>query len=257
MRADYVRVRDVLDSGTRRDDLTSLSFWQGLGPNLQVHYRHVFLEQESRDQTARVTFQEPEWDLLVQASFYELMETQEVLSIDFDSFYLAAQEYHPYLQGSFLVSKGFWTHFRLDVGGDQRKLEDRDDEGPLNREFRRGFVTPMLLDLPWKGLQLSVPLEAWDVRRRDEGDFWTAGIDLTQKCSDRFRFSVGTAYALYKYDYFAELERQKVRTYYAKGVLGLTRDLRIDVAYEYERGDYEDDDLDDAHVLRVGVRHSF
>lgn len=249
LRIDWMHAEDKSALGTQSNNLWGFGFWQGLGDYIELHTLYTRLEDSSRDLLVRGTFQQPAWDLRFQASYYGLLQTQRDLSLEFDPFYAAALDYHPYHQFRLVGSKGFGEHVAVDAGTDIRWLRRAWDEGAFNREFERYFITPSLRDLPWEGLTLSLTGEVWDSRGRD---ILTLGADLTQKCTDAFKFSVGSAYALYKYDYYLNRERDNVRTYYLKAVYKLGKDLRFEAGYEFE-----DDSFEDYQVFKSGVTWSF
>jgi hypothetical protein len=248
VRADYMYVDDEYYFGEHQNELIGVGAWQDLFDRVQLHALYTWLEQESRDVLVRATYREPDIDLLVQASWYRLFQTQEQYAIEFDPFYNSTLEYDPYDQFRGLVSKGFGDHFVVDGGADARRLRNSRDEGPYNHEYERYFVTPSMKDLPWKGLSVSVTGEFWN----SDDDIWSWGADVTQKLNDQLKGSVGTYYSLYKYDYYANEERDDVRTLYLRLRYRLATGVRVDGGYEYEHSD-----LDTIHTMRLGLIWEF
>ena len=191
----------------------------GAGP-LEQYTR---LEERSRDVTARATWREPEWDLVVQGMFYELLQTQRDYALEFDPYYNTALEYKPYYQARGLVTKGFGEHVTVDGGVEARWLRDAADEGDFNHEFQRYFLTPAVQDLLLKGLSIGLTGEYWN----SDDDIWTWGADVTQKVGKELRVSAGTVFSLYKYDYYAAEERDDVRTLYLRARYKLGSGLRL------------------------------
>ena len=248
VRFDWMHVEDENYFGENRNDLFGLSAWQDLFERVSLYAQYTRLEERSRDVQARATWREPAWDLVVQGSFYELLQTQRDYALEFDPYYNAALEYHPYYQVRGMAAKGLGEHVTVDGGVDARWLRDAGDEGAYNHEFRRYFVTPAVQDLPVKGLTASVTGEYWD----SDDDVWSWGADLTHKCTAALRASVGTFFSLYKYDYYASNERENVRTFYAKVRYRLAEGLRLDVAYENERN--SDDTV---NTVKLGLTWDF
>ncbi|MBI2933536.1 MAG: hypothetical protein HYY16_17985 [Planctomycetes bacterium] len=251
-RIDYTRIVDDYLLGTERSDLLGIGLRQRCGDAFAIQGQYDILESDSHSVHLAGTYSEPESDLQVQLSYFQLFETQRSLAIDVDSFFVAAQEYFPYRQVRLLVAKGLGTHSMIQAGADLRELEDEDDEGRLNREFRRVFLTPALADWPWPGVSAGVTFELWDVPGSDNGDIRTVGFDVAWKASERLKLGAGSSFALFKFDLQAGEEREKVRTTFAKAVYLLTKDLRVDVY-----GAVEDDDFEEFWTLKTGVTQGF
>ncbi len=249
VRFDWLHVDDENYFGEASDDLFGLSAWQDLFDRLSLYAQYTRLESRNRDVQARVTWRQPKADLVVQASFYALLQTQRDYALEFDPYYSAALEYRPYYQVRGLLSKGFGSHLTVDGGAAARRLRDSADEGAYNHEFQRYFVSPALQDLPWKGLTTSVTGEYWN---SDDDDVWSWGADLTHKCSSDLKVSVGTCFFLYKYDYYASRERENVRTIYGRIRYKLTDGLRLDGRYENERNSN-----DTVHTAKLGLIWDF
>jgi hypothetical protein len=247
-RVDWMHVDDQTYFGDFGNDLFGFSAWQELFERVQLYGQYTRLEGRSRDVTARATWREPEWDLVVQGWFYELLRTQRDYAIEFDPFYNAALEYHPYLQTRVLVGKGIGEYVTVDGGAEVRRLKDPADEGDFNHNFQRFFVTPTVQGVGLKGLSVSLTGEIW--KSDDEIRSW--GADVTQKFTEALRGSVGTYFSLYKYDYYSATERDDVRTYYLRLRYKLAKDLRLDGGYEYEHSS-----VDTIQTLRLGVIWDF
>jgi hypothetical protein len=248
VRVDWMHVDDENYFGDFGNDLFGFSAWQDLLERVQLYGQYTRLEEKSRDVTARATWREPDWDLVVQASYYELMTKQTEYAIEFDPFYNTALEYYPYFQARALVGKGFGEYVTVDGGAEARRLKDQSNEGDFNHNFQRFFLTPAVSGLGLKGLSVSLTGEVW----KSEDETWSWGADVAQKCSADLKASVGTYFSLYKYDYYSATERDEVRTYYLKLRYKLAKDLRLDGGYEYEHSS-----VDTIQTLRVGVIWDF
>ncbi|MBI4564686.1 MAG: hypothetical protein HY716_08370 [Planctomycetes bacterium] len=251
-RVDYARIRDDYLFGTQRDDLWGASLRQSLGEILILHGQYTRLEAESRDLLLRANFYERSLDLRVDLSWYHLYNSQKILSIETDFFFSSAFDYFPYDQARLLVAKGVGEYLVVQGGVDVRELDDDAKEATFNREFRRFYLTPVFSNWPVPGLSLSLTGEAWEVPGTDNGDIRTGGFDVSHAYSPQLKLSAGVAYALFKYDFFANLERERVRTVYGKITYKDLNGFKLDVAYELEH-----DSLDDFRTLKVGAAYSF
>ncbi|MBI2923782.1 MAG: hypothetical protein HYY18_22220, partial [Planctomycetes bacterium] len=154
LRADYTQIKDEYNDVKEEDHLWGASAWQTLWDVLTLSGKYTMLDHRARDYIIRGSFYEPDWDLRVDASWFQLLRRQRIETFETDQFVLVAGEYVPYTQVRFLAAKGFGKHVSVEAGTDIRRLWDIDDEGPYNREFSRYWLTPMLQDWPVKGLSV-------------------------------------------------------------------------------------------------------
>jgi hypothetical protein len=196
-----------------------------------------------------VTGYDPERDLMIRASYYELLETQDHLALELDPLFGALLELFPYEQAGLLASKGITDWLLLEGGVDVRNVSDEDDEGEFNRDFSRYYVNVGLLDLTSHEIDLTITGDSYD---SDRSDVRTWGADVSWDATERLETAVGSYYSLYKYDLFLNEERDDVRTYYVRLDYEQTRNLSFDLDYEFE-----DEDLDDYHTVKVGVSWRF
>jgi len=248
----FMQIEDRTDSGEYEDDYLAASVWQNVGQRVNLYARYVRLSDSDGDITARVTFAEPTCDLSVQASYHQLFEDKSDLAIDLDPYCSSLRELHPFWHARLLVHKGLGEHLLAQAGFEFRRLKERVDESAFNHEFRRYFATLSLADLPIEGLYFTLNGDCWDTRRPSGGDNWTVGGDIDYRIAKKLRASLGTAYSLYEYDYYAEKERDHIRTYYAGVKFWPVDMLMLGLNY-----DLEDDDLEMYHALKGELRVTF
>jgi hypothetical protein len=253
LRLDYVHADDRLENrntnsadlvvqslhpshGTRQNDLVTLSFWQTLkNPNLRLQAQASALNGGMRDAMVRAVYNKQEWRLQLAATYRVWFDRQGRLANEFDYFFdtLAGQE--PYHTGSLVATKGWTENFWMDAGLVTRRLTDA-SETMFNREFDRYYTTLQIRDLPVKGLTFSLTGSRWD--GKDHGPTTSAlGGDITYDWQRKLQTSIGTDYAMYKYDFFTNKERDQVRSYYLRQRWKATRWATLDVKYELERTD--------------------
>jgi hypothetical protein len=248
-RLDYMYLEDEQRLGEARNDLFGARLWQVLGTRLRLEGAFSALEGESRDVLGRATWLDPETDLVVRASYYELLETQGFLVHEFDPFFDALFEYHPYFEVHGLVSKGFRERYRAELGLQLRRLKEAQDEGRFNHEFDRYFARFIVEDFLTDALILALTADLYDA---GGDDYSTLSADLEREWNERWNTAIGTFYALYRFDFFEERERRDVRVYFAD--LGYDASERTRFGLRYE---YEDDEVDDYHVVKVGTTWRF
>lgn len=249
-RIDWMHAEDeTLLGADQENDLFRISGWQGLTDYLTLHAYHTRLENDGRDFYLRATANVPEWDFQTQLSYFELLSGQKEFALEFEPFYSSMQELHPYYILRWMASKGVGDHFVAEGGYEVRRVWDEGDIGTYNREFERYYLTLSVFDLPVEKLSFSVTGEIWDSPSRETD---ALGAEVSYECVANVKTSIGTDYSLYRYDYLDEREREDVQTYYAKVVYKFSDQLRADLRYEFE-----DDDFEQYHQLRIGLRWSF
>jgi hypothetical protein len=248
VRADWLHLEDDSLLGKHNDDLLGLDVSQDAGKNLRLEGNYTRLEQHDRDLLLRATWSQAESDLVLQASYYELLHTQFDNALELDPFSTALFEYFPFHEFRLLGSKGVGKHLSLEGGADVRRVEDDSDIGQFNRDFERYYATANLIDSLPAGLGLSATGEIWD---SNGSDIRSWGADLSRKWNGGVDGSLGTYYSLFKVDLVSGEERDDVQTYYVK-LRWKRKSTRWDLRYEYE-----DDDPDPFHILRVGMTWLF
>ena len=249
VRLDWMHLDDELYMNSYENDLFGLGLWQSVGQNLMLEGRFFRLENENRDVRLAANWYDPEIDLQVRASYYNLLETQTAQVTEFDPFYLVLADYFPFDQSSLMISKGLGEHVNLSAGTEFRNVSDVQDEGPYNRDYERYYATLGLIELFDAGVSFSVTGDLWDA-----GDYsvngW--GAELDKQFGEAILVGMGTYYSLYKYSLMASQEQDNVRTWYARTSLRRGENTSFDLFYEYE-----DDDPGVYHQLRLGATWRF
>jgi hypothetical protein len=248
LRLDWMHLEDEALLGAHNNDLFAAGVWQSVG-SFELEGQYSRLEDEDRDVRGRVTFNQPEVDLMLQVSWYQLLHTQNDLVLELDPFFSATQALFPYSQLGLLASKGLWEHLDLRFGADIRRVRDAADQGTFNHDYQRLFGTLALHDAVVKGLTLSATGDWWDGNGEDI-DTW--GADADYKVNDALSVSGGSYYSLYKFDLQLNEEIDHVRTYYARTRYKHSKQLTFDLAFELE-----DNDLDQYYTLRMGATWKF
>lgn len=244
LRLDWMHLEDETLVSEHQDDLYAARYWQKVARKVDLEAGYSRIESRDRDVRGRVAFNEPAADLMVQATYYQLLRTQKDLVIELDPYYETLREYYPFWQVGGMVAKGLGEHLDLQVGVDVRRVRDESDIGTNNRDYERYYGTGTLQDIGTEGLYLSVTADYW---QSEDEDIETLSGDLGYRLDAKWDASVGTYYSLYKYDLFTADERDHVRTYFAKVRHKASADLTLDLWYELE-----DDDFDTYHTLRLG-----
>ena len=249
VRFDWMHLEDELLLGDEQDDLIGLALWQGIAQRGLLEARYTRLEGDNRDLLLRGQYGDAEGKTIARANYYELLEPQKQQTTDLDPFTEQLLEYFPFRQAGVIVSRMLTEHTTVDLGFDLRRVTEEEDITQFNRDWERYYATAVLADVFRPGLSLALTGEVWD---GDDQDIDTWGADVSFEPDDRWEVGFGSYFSLYKYDLFTESERDDVRTYFVRGVRRWSKDLSFDAAYEFE-----DDDFEQYHVLRLGGTWSF
>lgn len=249
VRLDWMHLEDQRRLGDFANDLFGVRARERLLPNTLLEGAYSRLEGQDRDVMFRAAHTEPENDLAVSIRYYELLEPQRELALEFDPFVESLRTYFPYWQTTASVSKGVGEYATLEAGVDVRRVSDDADIGDFNRDYERYFLSASVEEVSSAALRLSATGDAW---RSDGLDTTSLGLDVSKAFSDRCECSIGTYYSLFKYDPFLDDERQDVRTYYVRLRLARSRNIALRGSYEFE-----DDEFETYHVVKLGATWRF
>jgi hypothetical protein len=233
-RLDWMHIEDNTSTGYHDDNMWSLGLWQDLGKSVHLEGNYTRLNDHNRDFGVRATWNRPEDELTVQASFYQLLEGQKDLALPIDPFFTSLGELFPYYDAQLLVSKALGPKFNLQAGLDVRRVTDDANLGEFNHDFERYFLTGVMSHVLPAELVLSATGEVWDAGSTGIAG---GGVDLSRKFGIKWDTAIGTYYSLYKTDLFSAQERDNVRTYYLRLRYRQAEALSWDLRYEYESDD--------------------
>ncbi|MCC6785437.1 MAG: hypothetical protein IT457_21480 [Planctomycetes bacterium] len=249
LRADFMHLEDELRTSSPTDDLFGISLRQRLLEHATLFAKQTWRDGDPRDFVLRGRGELVDLGLDLNAGYRELLTAQRALVTELDPFHDVLLEEQPYRLADLELTKDLSETVSVAVGGAVRRLADLGDEGQFNREYERVWLRPMLDDLWVDGLSLAISAEAW---RADGDAVRSLAGDLSWRVDDSLRFSLGTAYDLYKYDSFTGIEREHVRSWYLRVVSQPQARLRLDGGYEIESAEGEH-----FHLFRVGITWSF
>lgn len=235
VRLDWIHSENERTFNTYHDDLFGIHVWQSLmDRKLRLEGYYSRFESDDRDLSFSGTYVEPEQDLVVRASYYELLDTEKMSAIEFDPLSTALGQLFPYRQIQASVSKGIAERVTLLGGVSVRRVDDSDDKGTYNRDVEQYYLTGTV-DRFFDDLNVfSLTGTWWDGDGRDHGSW---GADFTRAVSEDLDLSVGTFYSLYKVDMQSGTEREDEQVYYARVDWDISESYSTDLAYELEDSD--------------------
>jgi hypothetical protein len=236
-------IRDEYLALDHHDEIYGVRWWQELD-GVRLNGLHTWRDGKPRDLWLGLRGA-GELPLDFAVDYRELLTTQRASVTELDPYYEILAEYVPFRQLDARVGPELGETFDVDLGTSIRRLSDPADAGTFNREFERGYVEFAVHDVGTEGLSLTLVGSLWT---SDGEDIRTLTGDLAYRPTRDLELSAGTGYDLFKYDVFADFERVHVRTWFLHAEWQLRPRLRLDLGYDYER-----DDLDEFHQLRVGM----
>jgi hypothetical protein len=249
LRLDWMHIGDETRFSDVQNDLLAASLRHDFELGLQLEGDYTLLESESRDATVRARWIHEEWGTRLRFSHYRLFEAQTDLVNELNPYFNTLGTFYPYDQTRFEASQPIGEHLELFGGVDFRRVDDEGDIGRYNRDYDRYYLSGALAEFLDDSLTLSVTGEIWDSPGQDI-DTW--GVDLTSEINEETRAAIGSYFSLYKYYLDLDLERDNVRTYFAELRRELSETLMASIRYEFE-----DEELDELHTLRVGMTWRF
>jgi len=167
---------------------------------------------------------------------------------DFDYYYAVQLALEPYWTGNLAVSKGIGEFFVLEGGASLRQLYDDADESRYNRNFEQYYGSISTDDWLVRDLRLTLAGEYWS----GDDDIWTATFDVDWRPSPCWRFRLGTDYSAYRYDMYADAERENVYGGFLRASWEPSASWRFDVRLRVD-----DDDYGTWTTLDAGVAFNF
>ena len=251
IRMDWVHADNEYIYGAEHNNLYSLEIWQIIQQYLTLNARYTMLAEKSHDVRVNASYYNPGINFQARGTFYELIEPEKNLAIDFDPYFAALHEYFPYWQAGLIVSQGLGEHFIMEGGADVRRLSNSRDRSQFNHEFERYYMTLSLLNLPVEGLDLSVTGSLWNSHDQTEL-LQSYGGDISYRITKPLKASVGTFFDLYQYNYYLNKEEDNVQTYYARLSYLPLKGFGGALGYEYE-----DTKFGNFNVAKVDLRYAF
>ena len=158
----------------------------------------------------------------------------------------------PYHRVTLDIMKGIQKdHIWLSGGTEWRLLDSGEDESQFNHSYNHQYLALIIEDLLLKGLGLSLQASYWQVMDDDNEDsIFTLSGGIEYRKPKKIKLFLGSSYALYSYDYFADPDEEAdVYTIHSDVRYYVQPRLYFDARYEL--------DIHDIHehrfVASVGV----
>jgi len=258
---DYLAARDLRESDdSRLDRQIAVKIEQHFGSQWRTLLRGRNINGEPRDVRLRVLGAIKAAALDISTTYFRQIRTQNELSNETSLYFDVLGQSHPFHSLDLKVRWQPGQDYAVDVGGFRRELLEEEDETPFNRQFTRTYATLEVDNLLVAGVFTILTGEQWDSATTDVST-WGLEAGYASKSGRRpSRYSIGSYYSLYQYDYYLELgERTRARTYFLDAQVPAGEQFKFTGRFEQEQADQSNrvDGVDTFQTARLGVRYDF
>ncbi len=241
-RLDLLHVRDRSLAGRSRDSLLALRLAR-TSPDgrafasLAASWR----DGRTRDLKSQFSWSSEDGKLQVLGDTRFLMARENTTTPEFDAFQEILTLEQPYREGSLQLSAELpgalgASATRIELGALGRRLEDSARASEFNREFEREWLTTTFESLPWTWSSLALTGEFWSSGQDAIG---TGGAEFRGQLAENWELVLGSAYSLYRFDFFTGRERTRVRDHHLRLRLRLPSGIRFTLDLELQRDESE------------------
>ncbi len=249
VRVDLMHLQDRTLTFDGVDDLLSLRWWHRFGRSLHLQGQHTWRDGDPRDLWLRGQVSHERSGLEVAVNWRELLTTQRAEVTELDPYFEVLADYEAYRQAGITTTWIGDGVLSAAAGADIRRLSEPATEGPFNHEYDRYWLSPTVRGIGGQDLEATLTGEFWDAGGEE---FRSIGGDLRWRPSERLTFTLGSDFALYRYDVFDGRERDHVRDWFLRVRWRRSSKLRVDASVAFE-----DSEIDRFFALRVGTTWNF
>ncbi|HEX9793662.1 MAG TPA: hypothetical protein VGC54_06725 [Planctomycetota bacterium] len=240
-RVDWMHLRDATLFGDRRDSLAGARFDQATADGrLRGSAAATWLDGETRDLDLGGFWTEADGSWTVDLQLHALMSRQSANTLEFDSFTAILLDELPYREGRMSVARRFadlvGDALVVNAGAYGRVLRDPAAASEFNREYQRYWAGTTFEGFPVADTSLALTADWWD---SGTDSILTSAAEFEWRATSATRFSVGSGWSLYRYDFFSRFERTGVRDHYLRLHTELSAALRLRAEVSYEEDDLE------------------
>ena len=213
-----------IPAGHLDDDLFGLSLWHRLFDALRLFGRLTFLDGDVNELhlLGRWSTRDGRWTLVVVV--YRLFGRLDNVTNDLTPFVPLLGNYEPFTRVTVRATRRIGDTWILQGAVGHRELDEERDEGTFNHEFNQYTFTATRLDLADRRLDLTLVANGYASTRND---VVAVGGHADVRLTATVELSAGVDYALFKYDWFQDTERENVWTYSARVRWKARKDLEF------------------------------
>jgi len=218
----------VYPEETLEDDLFGVTIWQPFGKRTRFFGRFTVLNGYANELNLRLRWQNKNGTWTVLGEWYQLFQRLFNVTNDLTPYVPMLGSFEPFFRATARATWRPRPDIVVELGAAWRVLENSEDEGVFNHEWFNYYVTFTWIELVKEKLDLTLSASGYETDGNSQ-TVVTSNIDIRLK--EKWLLSLGLDYALYKYIWFSNSERENVWTYRGelrwdpkpslRGVLGL------------------------------------
>ena len=199
-----------LPETTLEDHLVGVTIWQPFGDATRFFGRFTLLNGDANELQLRLRWHTKDGQWVVMADWYQLFQRLFNVTNDLTPYVPMLGSFDPFFRATVKATWRPKQYLVFELGGSWRVLENSEDENTFNHEWFNYYVTFSWLDLVDERMDLTLTASGYDTSGNTQHVI-TSNLDFRLK--KNLLLSVGLDYALYKYIWFDNSEREDVWTY--------------------------------------------
>lgn len=223
---------ETIEEDTLHDDYWGLSVWQRLGDSLRLFGRFSLLNGDANELNLRARWTSEEGVFSAVIEYEQLFNRLRDVTNDLSPYVPLLGSYEPFWKLGGRIDYRPNDDWMFQAGYSHRDLTSDGDEGTFNHQYDHYFANATRFGLLEDRLDLSLFVNGYD---SSFNDVVAIGGQADFRLSSEVTAAGGVDYALFKYDFFTDTERENVWTYWL--------DLRWKESKDFEvRGRFSLDD---------------
>ncbi|MDP6849567.1 MAG: hypothetical protein QGH51_02115 [Planctomycetota bacterium] len=245
LRLDGMNTRDSYsrldgETGTARNELAVLSGTWLPQPGVLFRGSASAVDGKSRRQDLSFQWSQPSKDWWARVRIRHQNDYGEMLANEIAPYSAVLGDVAPYWEYQGELHRRLSDSTDVLIGWHSRTLENQEDEGLYNREFKRWFVGANQPEVFGEGTRAGIRGDVWD---SEGASSIVAGANMAWDYNDETELSCGTDYSKYRFDVFTGLEYLDDRRYWAKAKIKMNNGRRLRLRYSRDRSQLGNDHL--------------
>ncbi|MHC4939285.1 MAG: hypothetical protein ACYTHK_09980 [Planctomycetota bacterium] len=203
----------VYPAQTLEDHLVGASVWQPFGDQTRFFGRFTLLNGDANELHLRLRWFTKDGKWTVLGEWYQLFQRLFNVTNDLTPFVPMLGSFDPFFRATIRATWRPRQDLVVELGGAWRVLDDSEDEGVFNHQWFNYYVTFTWLDLWKERMDLTITANGYETDQSTQ-HVVTSNLDI--RLPKKMVISLGLDYALYKYIWFSNSERENVWTYRAE-----------------------------------------
>jgi hypothetical protein len=198
---------------TLEDHLVGATIWQPFGDQTRFLGRFTLLNGDANELHLRLRWFTKDGQWTVLAEWYQLFQRLFNVTNDLTPYVPMLGSFDPFFRATVKATWRPKHNLVAEFGAAWRVLENDEDENTFNHQWFNYYFTFTWLDLWKERMDLTLTASGYDTDGNAQHVI-TSNLDI--RLQEKLLLSLGLDYALYKYIWFSNSERENVWTYRAE-----------------------------------------